>query len=110
MRRARGWLRENTAAPRPKAQSLARATACSSLENVEMHITGPNTSSRQMSMAGVTPVITVGGKKSPLGWAGECQRWPPVSTCADRLGLSCRYEGGITGLWALLALQMLRAY
>ena len=66
MRRALDACLENTAAPRPKAQSLARATACSSLVKLTMHITGPKTSSRQMSMAGVTPVMTVGGKKSPL--------------------------------------------
>lgn len=61
MARARARLPENTELPRPKGQSLAMATAWSSSVKGTTAITGPNTSSRQMRIAGVTPASTVGG-------------------------------------------------
>ena len=60
MDRARAALRENTALPRPKGQSLAMLTASSSLPHSTIAITGPNTSSFQMRMLGFTPTSTVG--------------------------------------------------
>ena len=60
MDRARAGLRENTALPRPKGQSLAMLTASSSLPHSTITMTGPNTSSFQMRMLGLTPTSTVG--------------------------------------------------
>jgi hypothetical protein len=59
--RARRVLPLNTLDPRPNSQSLASSTASSSVANGTTTMTGPNTSSCQISISRVTPVTTVGG-------------------------------------------------
>ena len=60
MRSPRRRSRVHTEAPRPNGESLASATASSSLSTVTIGSTGPNTSSRMIRMPWVTPVRTVG--------------------------------------------------
>ena len=54
--------RVQTAEPRPYSESLARATASSPSRARITAATGPNVSSRNTGMAGVTPVSTMGRK------------------------------------------------
>src|ERR1700738_3305668 len=91
MRGARARSAETTAAARPYFVMLASASASSSSRNVVIGATGPKISSSKAAIPGVTPVMTVGSKKSP--W-----REPPVRTFAlgDRLGEDPVDIGGLT--------------
>src|SRR5262245_55346941 len=83
----RAMSRGQTRALRPYSESLASVSASSALPTGITGTTGPNDSSRMMRMPCVTPVSTVGSRKSPVSGP---QRRPPHSTRAPLATASAR--------------------